>query len=87
MKISKQKRKKIINTLKNSSDFKNGLSKSLIIKELEMFMDMYDWNDFYDRDITIDDYEKYFESITKKYVPHMNKYFRKSIKKKMEKKK
>lgn len=87
MKISKQKRKKIINILKNSSDFKNGLSKSLIIKELEMFMDVCGWKEFYETDITIDDYEKYFESITKKYVPHMNKYFRKSINKKMEIKK
>jgi len=79
MRFSEEKRWIIIKSLENSDYFDSDIQKLLTIEELVMFMDIYNWDKHYDTDITMEQYEKYFQPIIEKYNPKLAEHNRKRI--------
>ena len=79
MGFSDDGKEKIILSLEKSDEFTDDIQKYITIKSLERFMDMYHWDKHYEINITMEEFEKYFQPIVEKYKPKMVEYSRKKI--------
>lgn len=70
-----------------SDEFDNLMDKLIFIQSMKLFFDKYNFEEFYYKnDISLKEYKHYIQPIVKEYYPHMDKYYKKQIKKKEKKK-